>query len=53
VWASYWVTSHGGELRKVETDSQFVLEELNQFHGLIDLKVEFGQYLRDLASSER
>ena len=47
IWSSYWIASAGGRLRKVETPSAFVEEELNQFHALVDLKVEFARYLKD------
>lgn len=47
LWSSYWIRRNGGRLRKVETSSVFVQEELNQSHALFDLKREFGYYLRD------
>lgn len=47
MWASDWVLRHGGRLTKVETDIEFVQQELDQYHGLGDLKVEFARYLAD------
>lgn len=45
MWANDWVLRHGGRLTKVDTTIEFVQQELDQYHGLGDLKVEFARYL--------
>lgn len=48
LWSSFWIRRNGGTLRRAETSSVFVQEELNQSHALFERKLEFGAYLRDL-----
>lgn len=45
IWVSHYAPLHGMELRKLETEITFVLDETNQFHGQSDLKPRFHDYL--------
>lgn len=46
IWLSHYAVARGFELRKLDADITFVLEETNQFHGQGDLKARFYEYLR-------
>lgn len=46
IWLSHYAVARGLELRKLETDITFVLDETNQFHGQGDLKARFYDHLR-------
>lgn len=46
IWLSHYAPAHAFELRKLEADITFVLDETNQFHGQGDLKARFYDALR-------
>lgn len=45
-WMSYQALGRGWRLQKARTSIDFVLEERNQYHAMIELKDEFHRYLR-------
>ncbi|WP_445969397.1 hypothetical protein [Agromyces sp. ZXT2-3] len=46
-WMSFRARTRGWTLAKTEAPFEFVLDERNQYHGLIDRKDEFFTYLYD------
>jgi hypothetical protein len=44
-WMSYYAQSHGWDLKKVDVNIEFVMDETNQAHNLVYKKEEFYSYL--------
>lgn len=45
LWITYYARQRGIELRKLDVSIEFVLEETNHYHSVVDLKGEFFDHL--------
>jgi len=51
IWLSYFAKTHGLSLAKLDLRIEFVMDETNQFHGQIDIKPAFYDYLYNNAEA--